>query len=304
MLRNAFVGRSGCPHPDSKGSNMPKKIEAFIEDFLDYLLNVRGYSDTTVQTYEIALRQMAEVSHFYEEEGCWVLDITPFRFKIVKNSKKTIVKKLSAVRSFVKYLEDQCHLPVRLLSDESIKVPQSLPKPIEEKYIDEVLEKATIEERVLVSMLYGLGLRISELSSMRLEDIQSEWVEVHGKGNKVRQLPLLPTLRQLLDTYLANAKPKRYLFEKGNAPMNSAQLRYKLTKLFKESGLKATPHQLRHSFATHLLNHGARIADVSELLGHQTMATTQVYTKLGSVKKMQEYMRAHPLANEQRRNEE
>jgi integrase/recombinase XerC len=78
--------------------------------------------------------------------------------------------------------------------------------------------------------------------------------------------------------------------------MNSAQLRYKLTKLFKASGFKATPHQLRHSFATHLLNHGARISDVSELLGHETMATTQVYTKLGSVKKMQEYMKAHPLA--------
>jgi integrase/recombinase XerC len=78
--------------------------------------------------------------------------------------------------------------------------------------------------------------------------------------------------------------------------MNSAQLRYKVTKLFKASGIKATPHQLRHSFATHLLNNGARIADVSELLGHETMATTQVYTKLGSVKKMQEYMKAHPLA--------
>lgn len=84
--------------------------------------------------------------------------------------------------------------------------------------------------------------------------------------------------------------------------MNAAQLRYMLTKLFKESGLKVTPHQLRHSFATHLLDHGARIADVSELLGHDTMATTQVYTKLGSVKKMHEYMKAHPLADIQGKN--
>jgi len=86
--------------------------------------------------------------------------------------------------------------------------------------------------------------------------------------------------------------------------MNAAQLRYKLTKLFRKEGLKVTPHQLRHSFATHLLNHGARIADVSELLGHETMATTQVYTKLGSVKKMQEYMKAHPLVNEEHRVDE
>ena len=81
--------------------------------------------------------------------------------------------------------------------------------------------------------------------------------------------------------------------------MNVAQLRYIMTKLFKAAGIKATPHQLRHSFATHLLNNGARIADVSELLGHETMATTQVYTKLGSVKKMQEYMKAHPLVGEE-----
>ena len=100
----------------------------------------------------------------------------------------------------------------------------------------------------------------------------------------------------LIQKYLEVKHPKIYLFEKGNAPMNAAQLRYILSKLFKTQGLKVTPHQLRHSFATHLLNHGARIADVSELLGHETMATTQVYTKLGSVKKMQEYMKAHPLA--------
>ena len=274
-----------------------EKLEAYSEEFLEYLLDVRGYSDTSVITYEIALRQMIEVSHFYEEDGLTVLDITPFRFNIVKNAKKTIVKKLSAIRSFVKYLEDQCQLPVKLIADEAIKVPQSLPKPIEEKYITEVLESATMEDKLIISMLYGLGLRISELSGLKLEDIKGSWVQIHGKGSKVRELPLLEELQQLIKIYISHNNPKKYLFEKGNAPMNSAQLRYKLTKLFKASGLKVTPHQLRHSFATHLLNHGARIADVSELLGHETMATTQVYTKLGSVKKMQEYMKAHPLAD-------
>jgi len=274
-----------------------EKLEAYSEEFLDYLLDVRGYSDTSITTYEIALRQMTEVSHFYEEDGMTILDITPFRFNIVKNAKKTIVKKLSAVRSFVKYLEDQCHIPVKLIADESIKVPQSLPKPIEEKYIREVLEAANLQEKLLISMLYGLGLRISELSDLKLEDIKGKWVQIHGKGSKVRELPLLAELQILIQHYLDSYHPKKYLFEKGNAPLNSAQLRYKLSKLFKDAGLKVTPHQLRHSFATHLLNRGARISDVSELLGHETMATTQVYTKLGSVKKMQEYMKAHPLAS-------
>jgi len=275
---------------------MTEKLYAYSEAFLEYLLDVRGYSETSIITYEIALRQMMEVSHFYREGGVTILDITPFRFKIVKNNKKTIVKKLSAIHSFMKYLEDQCHLPVKLIGDESIKVPQSLPKPIEERYINEVLDKANLEEKMLISMLYGLGLRISELSLLKLEDIKGKWIQIQGKGNKVRELPLLPELQKLIRVYVKEKNPKNYLFEKGNAPMNAAQLRYILTKLFKEAGLKVTPHQLRHSFATHLLNNGARISDVSELLGHDTMATTQVYTKLGSVKKMQEYMQAHPLA--------
>jgi integrase/recombinase XerC len=278
---------------------MKEKLQRLSEDFLEYLFDIRGYSEHSIITYEVALRQMIEVSHFSLENNIYILDINPFRFKMVKNSKKTIVKKLSAIRSFVKYLEDQCLMHVKLLADETIKVPQSLPKPIEESYIGEVLDMANLEEKLLISMLYGLGLRISELSSVKLEDIKEKWIQIHGKGNKVRELPLLLEISILIKKYLEVKHPKTYLFEKGNAPMNAAQLRYILTKLFKTQGLKVTPHQLRHSFATHLLNHGARIADVSELLGHETMATTQVYTKLGSVKKMQEYMKAHPLASEE-----
>ena len=91
---------------------MKAKLQDASEEFLNYLFDVRGYSETSIVTYEIALRQMLEESHVYEENGLTVLDITPFRFKIVKNHKKTIVKKLSAIHSFVKYLEDQCHMHI------------------------------------------------------------------------------------------------------------------------------------------------------------------------------------------------
>ncbi len=267
-----------------------------MDDFLAYIQDVRGYSETSVITYEIALRQMLEVSEWYEEEGQWKLDITPFRLNIKENSKKTIAKKLSVIHSFVAYLSNQREMPIKLIADESIKVPQTLPKPIEEHYIIEVLEDANPKEKLLIAMLYGLGLRISELSTLKLENIHGEWIEIRGKGNKVRQLPLLPALQLQLTQYLHLYVPKRYLFEKSGANMNQAQLRYILTKLFKANGLKVTPHQLRHSFATHLLNNGARISDVSELLGHSSMATTQVYTKLGDARKLKEYLSAHPLA--------
>ena len=270
--------------------------ELFMDEFLTYIRDVRGYSETSVTTYETALRQMLEASEFYEEDGRWIMDITSFRLKIIRNSKKTIAKKLSAIHSFTTYLLEQREIAVKLIADESVKVPHTLPKPVDEAYIEEALQGTELRERLLVSMLYGLGLRISELSSLKLESIHPEWVEVRGKGNKVRQLPLLPVISGMIKSYIDQYSPKTYLFEKGGANMNQAQLRYLLNKLFKARGLKVTPHQLRHSFATHLLNHGARISDVSELLGHSSMATTQIYTKLGDARKLKEYLRAHPLA--------
>ncbi|MEA3492567.1 MAG: tyrosine-type recombinase/integrase [Campylobacterota bacterium] len=272
--------------------------KAWMDDFLAYISDVRGYSERSVTTYEIALRQMLEQSELYEEGDRWILDISSFRLKIAKNSKKTIAKKLSTIHSFVSYLQNQREIVIRLIADESVRVPQTLPKPIDEQYILEVLTDATLQEKLLIAMLYGLGLRIGELSGLRIEDIHPEWIEVRGKGNRVRQLPLLATLHTLIEQYLDLYSPKEYLFEKGAAMMNQAQLRYILTKCFKSKGLKATPHQLRHSFATHMLNSGARISDVSELLGHSSMASTQVYTKLADSKKLKEYLEAHPLAIE------
>lgn len=275
---------------------MKDEFLKLTDDFLDYLYQIRGYSDTTITTYEIALKQMIEVSHINEIDNLINIDITPFRFKIIKNRKKTIAKKLSAIRSFVKYLNTKKNLNVKYFPNESIKVPSTLPKPIEQNYIKEILENSNIEEKTIVYMLYGLGLRISELANLKIDDIKNNWVLIHGKGNKVRQLPLLLELEKTIKEYLDIYKPTKYLFEKNKASLGVAAIRYKLSKLFASHGIKATPHQLRHSFATHLLNSGARISDVSELLGHSTMATTQIYTKLGSVKKLEEYMKAHPLA--------
>ncbi len=271
-------------------------LQGYIAEFILYIKKVRGYTNDTVITYEIALRQMSEVSEFYEEDRRWILDLTPFRLKIARINKKSIRTKLSAIHSFARYLRDQQNIPLELIADDLTKVPQTLPKPIEEVYIQEVLNHSNAMEELLVLMLYGLGLRISELSQVRIEDIKKEWIVVHGKGNHERQMPLLPILQSSLEIYLKEYTPKIYLFEKKDKGMNQAQLRYILQKLFKSKGLKATPHQLRHSFATHLLDKGARISDISELLGHHSMASTQLYTKLGNEKKRLEYLNAHPLA--------
>ena len=274
----------------------PLALDELVDEFLEYLFSVRGYSEATVRTYEIPLRQMLEHHRLTPEgSGRWRLDILPLRRMIAANTQRTVAKKLSAIRSFVRYLRDQRNMPILLVGDESVKVPQTLPKPLDESHIREVMEEADAQGRLILALLYGLGLRISELVSLRREDLATEWVRITGKGKKTRQLPVPPGVRQMVEHYLREHSGGAYLFEKGGVPLNESQLRYRIAKLFKKHGIKATPHQLRHSFATHLLEHGARISDVSELLGHASMATTQIYTKLGSAKKMEEYRKAHPL---------
>ena len=269
-----------------------------FNNFLFYLEKVRGYASSSIMTYENILHEVLEESHYYEEDEVMVLDITPLRLKNVNNSKKTISKKLSAVRSFIKYMREQQEINIRLIGDSIVKVPKTLPKPIEETLIDEILKHSNQKEHLIISLLYGLGLRISELSMLKLLDISMAWVKVQGKGDKERQVPLLKPLYQQIETYIKRENPSVYLLEKNGQQMNTQQIRYLFTKVFKKSGIKATPHQLRHSFATHLLHNGARISDVSELLGHSSMVSTQIYTELGSSKKLNEYSKAHPLCQE------
>jgi len=269
-------------------------------NFLVYLENVRGYASSSILTYENTLNEVVKESHYYEEDGIIILDITPLRLKNVNNSKKTISKKLSTVRSFVKFMREQEEVEIKLIGDSVIKVPKTLPKPIDENIIDEILVHANVQESLIITLLYGLGLRISELSALKLLDISPAWVQVLGKGNKVREVPLLTTLYDQIEDYKKIEKPQKFLFEKNSEQMSSSQIRYVFMKLFKKSGIKATPHQLRHSFATHLLHNGARISDVSELLGHSSMVSTQIYTQLGNSKKLNEYSKAHPLCQEKK----
>lgn len=263
-------------------------------NFLDYLDGIRGYSQLSIKSYNEAIVEALKLSDIYEEDGFIVINLMPLRLHVKQQSPKTISKKLSSIRSFVKYLHNNS-LHVKLMNDDSIKVPSSLPKPISNKYIEDALHVADDEERLIVTMIYTLGLRISELSNIKLCDIKDEWITVLGKGNKYRNVPLLKITADLITDYCSKKSQTTYLFEKENVKLSENSIRYKINKLFKKIGLKVTPHQLRHSYATELLNADARISDVSELLGHKSMATTQVYTKLSSSLKLRSYANAHPL---------
>ncbi len=273
---------------------LKKLIHKKIEDFLLYLEELRGYSLATITTYETALKEAMLYIELTDEEDVVYFNLMPYRLHIKDLNPKTISKKLSAIRSFVEYLNSD-GMRVMLSSDESIKVATTLPKPIAHKYIMEALELADEREKLIVILLYTLGLRISELQMLELKDISDEWVRVMGKGSKQRDIPLIASTKKLIESYLHENSPKIYLLEDNDELLSQNALRYTITKVFKRVSLKVTPHQLRHSFATELLNSNAPIADVSELLGHASMATTQIYTKLGSALKLKNYNKAHPL---------
>jgi len=280
-------------------SYLKKSINKLKVSFLESLENIRGYSDLTIKSYDETLNEAFRYIEILEENSSTVLNLMPYRIKISPLNPKTISKKLSAIRSFVHYLNDN-GFKVILKSDDSIKIPKTLPKPISHEHILEALEHAQLNERVIVVILYTLGLRISELASLKLEDISIGWIRVLGKGNKQRDVPLIGSTKDLIDEFLNQNSPKKFLFEKKGEKLSENSLRYIVNKVFKRVSLKVTPHQLRHSYATVLLNHNARVADVSELLGHSSMATTQIYTKLGSALKQQNYNKAHPLCMEEK----
>ena len=276
---------------------MKKLIAEKRVQFLEYLEEIKGYSDLTIRSYADILSESLQYIEILEEDNTLIFNLMPYRIYISKLNAKTISKKLSAIRSFVKYL-NYTKLSVILQADDSVKVAKTLPKPVKHVHVVEALQRADLKEKLVVVMLYTLGVRISELASLELENIGESWVRVLGKGKKERDLPLLKQTKALLDEYLAINRTKKFLFEKNGEKLSENSLRYMVNKVFRNVNLKVTPHQLRHSYATALLNSGAPIVDVSELLGHSSMATTQIYTKLGSVLKQQNYNKAHPLCKE------
>jgi len=269
---------------------MKKFLQKEINKFLSFVKKTK--SENTYKTYETVLKEAID---FIEIENN-TIDITPYRLHIAELNKKTIAKKVSALRSFFEFLETEGH-KFKIIGDEHVKVPKTLPKPVSMEHIKKALQSATMDEYLAIMIIFSLGLRISEAAGIKLNDIKGDWIEIRGKGAKTRQLPLHPKLKEFIAKYLETHPKKEYLFEKEGEPLGADKIRYVIQKAFKKHGIHVTPHQLRHSFATYMLQNGARINDVSELLGHEFISTTQIYTKLSNSLKLQNYLKAHPLCS-------
>lgn len=275
-------------------SDIKDQFTKYLSEFLIYLQGIKNYSTLTIKTYNTPIKEAIEVSEIYEENQKIIFDIVKYRLKISKQNSKTINKKLSAIRSFIEYLDSK-DIIVKLIGATSIKSAQTLPKPIQTKDIFEGIEYSDDQERLIVMLIYSFGIRISELSTLKLTDISTTYITVTGKGSKQRQIPSTPIVIEFISKYKKEHTPSTYLFEKNGKKLSSRQLQYRVAKVFDKIGIKVTPHQLRHSFATDLLNDGARINDISQLLGHSSLKATGIYTKLNTNTKLIQYNNAHPL---------
>ncbi|WP_296636304.1 tyrosine-type recombinase/integrase [Polaribacter sp.] len=291
-----------------------------ISSFLDYLLLEKKYSKHTILAYNKDLFNFKEfVAKEFDEHDLQNVIYPQIRSWIVflvesNNSNRTINRKISSLKSFYSYLQKIEILDVSpLVKHKSLKTAKKVQIPFSVNEVTSVLNNLDhendfigIRNKLIVELFYSTGIRRAELINIKLVDIDfsSLVIKILGKRNKERLVPLLVTTSKTLQDYLvlrsAISSTSNHLFitEKGIKIYETLVYRIINSYFSKVSSkVKKSPHILRHSFATHLLNEGADLNSVKELLGHSSLASTQVYThnSLDAIKKV--YNKAHPKGN-------
>lgn len=288
-----------------------------IEDFLDALLVERKASEHTAAAYR---NDLTKAMAFLASIGLqnWE-DLEPaqlMRYEATLGAplaRTTAQRRLSSLRSFLKFLKKEGRGPVgELPSTGGFRKPKSLPKALSFEQISNLLNNVDTEtpsglrDRALFEMVYGAGLRISEALTLTIDNANLEEgvVRVTGKRDKTRIVPLPTETAMWLRRYVATARPQLLkkpstlliLSDRGK-PLLRQTAYQNLEAMCRKAGLPPTgPHTLRHSYAVHLLKGGADLRAVQELLGHASIATTQVYTQLDMAEVTRKYKSAHPRA--------
>lgn len=286
-----------------------------IKKYLDYLQYNKNYSLKTIQNYELDLR---DYFTFLKQEG---LNYKTIKYEDLrylfehfeknKLSNKSVRRHISSLKSFYKYLnleeiinynpfnyvslpKKETKLPRYLTYDELLQIFHSL----------EIKTNYDLRDRLILELMYATGIRVSELISVKIHDLDfnNQSIKVLGKGDKERIVYYNDVVKKLLKKYLdiydtLNKKKSNYLIlnQKGEK-LTTAGISYIINKVIKKISFKKhiTPHMLRHSFATHLLNNGCDILTVQELLGHASISTTGIYTHVTLDQIKDVYYKCHP----------
>ena len=228
---------------------------------------------------------------------------------------RSISQTLSAIRTFHAFLDRRCGVATpQLALVRGPRVKASLPRPVTEDQARGLVAEPAADpdlepweaarDRAVLTLLYGCGLRISEALALRRSDAPlPEALRITGKGGKTRLAPVLPAVREAVEAYLAlqpfPLEPEDALFRaRRGGPLSPRHVQATVQRLRGRLGLpaSATPHALRHSFATHLLGAGADLRSIQELLGHASLSTTQKYTAVDAARLLEAYSAAHPRA--------
>ena len=286
--------------------------QEYSEEFLQYVGNEKQYSPATLKAYGRDLNRFLEFCGDREVIAIQPAEIKQFiaHMKKMDLSAKTISRVLSCLRSFYKYLnrEGYCKVnPAAVVRNP--KGDSRLPQRLDVDQVNQLLEKAPesdVEKRdlAIAELLYSSGLRVSELVNINLNDMDLKHGAIHvmGKGNKARLVPVGKQAREAIETWLScrvELNPESPLFTNKNGnrlTTRSVQLRLKALSKRQLYTDGVHPHMLRHSFATHLLENSGDLRAVQELLGHEDINTTQIYTHLDVRHLTKTYDQAHPRA--------
>jgi len=286
-------------------------MERHIDKFLRYLEIERNASIHTIKNYKIDLHEFGIFLKDAPVESVDYLTIRRFLAHLKERNltSRSTARKLSSLRSFFKFLVKDGYLKVNPTDAvASPKQEKTLPKFLSETDVVSLIEapdEATVRglrDRAMLETLYSTGMRISELVGLREDDIDfiGGTVKVYGKGKKERLLPIGDRALKAIRNYLhkRNAVSRSIFLNKNKKTLGARGFRKILDKYVLRASLKEhiSPHTLRHSFATHLLNRGADLRSVQELLGHANLSTTQIYTHLTTEKLKSVYEKAHPRA--------
>lgn len=289
-------------------------MEKYIEKFIRYLEIEKNYSAHTVINYRHDLREFGKFLAGTEPQNVDYLALRKYLAVLKEKGlgSRSINRRLSSLRSFFRFLTREGYIkvnPTLMLSSPrldkhlpSFMTEEEVRRLIEAAFTKEGKEERSLRDRAILETFYSSGLRISELVELDLEDIDfiSGIVKVMGKGKKERIVPIgeaaLAAIRKYLDKRKKEA-PILFLNKNGKR-IGSRGVRGVVHKYILAAGIKqgVSPHTLRHSFATHLLNRGADLRTVQELLGHVNLSTTQIYTHLTTDKLKSVYDKAHPHA--------
>tara|TARA_B100001250_G_scaffold190186_1_gene163351 strand:- start:20492 stop:21385 length:894 start_codon:yes stop_codon:yes gene_type:complete len=294
-------------------------LDNHLEKFYNYISSEKGYSLNTLESYSNDLKLL---SNFLENKNKkdWgnisIKDINEYFGNLKNQTKSTQKRKYASIKSFFKFLEKDNQIKSNIL--EKIRTPKvgsPIPKPLSIKEIEKIIEFKDSDQEEFTNtcvfiLMYAAGLRVTEVISIKMGeiDLDNQTVKVTGKGNKQRVLPIYSNACKSLEHYINKVRPdlsknKSYsslLFVRKNLKQITRQY---IWKKLKQRVLKVginknvTPHMIRHSFATHLLQGGASIRHVQEFLGHTSVESTQIYTKIPNEKLIQDYNVAHPRGN-------